>query len=168
MQVKTRKILYWTGITVLVFVIFGMLIFQNYIGFFVVNVEPACINGKYYYINRLDKKVVDGDYVAFKFKGGKLFKKGTVFLKLVGCDSGQKIVTKGQRYYCNGKYIERSCSWHKGCLAGWLKYDEVIPKGRFFAEGTAWDSYDSKYWGLASKKSIIGRGFQIIGGKPIG
>lgn len=164
MKLNRNKIVAAVGIFVF-FVIINAL-FYRYIGFFSVNVYPACINGKYFFIYRLNKKIKDGDYVAFKFKGSKLYKKGRVFLKFVGCSAGQKIITKGYGYYCNGKLIEKACVTHKRCLPGWIKYDETIPKGYFFAEGTTWYSYDSKYWGLASISSIIGRGYKIIGGNP--
>ncbi len=142
------------------------LIYFRYIGFFTVNVEPACISGKYFYIDRLNKKLKDGGYAAFRFKGSKLYKKGHIFLKIVGCTAGQRILTKGYKYYCGGRLIDKACIRHKNCLPGWLSYNEIIPPGKFFAAGTAWDSYDSKYWGLADTKSVIGRAYKIIGGKP--
>ena len=163
---KKNKISVFVGIFVFMFFIIIDAFFYKYIGFFTVNVYPACINGKYYFISRLNKKIKDGDYVAFKFKGSKFYKKGRIFLKLVGCTAGQKIVTKGYGYYCDGRLIDKACVKHKRCLSGWIQYNEIIPKGYFFAEGTNWKSYDSKYWGLASVNSIAGRGYKIIGGIP--
>jgi len=152
------------GIAILVIPILANICSRT-VGYFGINTED-CIQGRYFYINRLDKNIKDGDYVAFSFKGSYLYPKGFAFIKIVGCTPGQHLVSKqtskGYAYFCNNRLLGYACNplLNPHCPKH-VEYNEVIPKGYFYAMGTAWDAYDSRYWGLASDKSIIGKGYKI-------
>jgi len=163
-QQNNSKRTFLIGIAILVIPILAN-IYSRTVGYFGINTE-TCIQGKYFYIDRLDKNIKDGDYVAFSFKGSYLYPKGSAFIKIVGCTPGQHLVSKqtskGYAYFCDNKPLGYACNplLNPHCPKH-VEYNEVIPKGYFYAMATAWDAYDSRYWGLASDKSIIGKGYKI-------
>ncbi|MEM3830369.1 MAG: S26 family signal peptidase [Candidatus Micrarchaeaceae archaeon] len=140
-------------------------VYYHTIGYFGINTS-TCIKGQYFYIDRLDKKIRDGDYVAIRFKGSYLYPKNTVFIKIVGCTQGERLVSrqtsKGYGYFCGNRLLGYACNplYNPSCPKH-VTYNEIIPKGYFYALGTSWNAYDSRYWGLASTQSIIGKGFEI-------
>lgn len=167
MQTKLKSSRYFSvGIVIVTISFLGYLYFRA-VGFFGIN-DSSCIDGNYFYISRLDRQVKDGYYVAFKFKGSDRYRKNYIFIKIVGCTSGQRLISRqtknGYGYFCGNRLLGYACNRliNPTCPRH-VEYNEIIPKGYFYAMGTAWDAYDSRYWGLASEKSVIGRGFLIKG-----
>ena len=154
------------GVAILVIPIIAN-ISSRTVGFFGIDVgHYSCVKGRYFYINRLDKNIKDGDYVAFKFKGDKLYPKNTIFFKIVGCTEGEYLVSKqtdkGYAYFCNGRLLSYACNplLYPNCPKH-VKYNEIIPKGYFYATASEPRAYDSMYWGLVSYDSIIGKGYKV-------
>ncbi|MHB1664234.1 MAG: S26 family signal peptidase [bacterium] len=146
----------------------SVLLYAHYIGYFGWNYQ-TCVKPKYFYVNRLNKNIPAGAFFVFKFKGTSLYPKGSLFVKYMRCVPGDKLKTvkinNHYRYYCNGKYLGygRNYSEHgKGFKLPHFIFNGIIPKDRYFAMGTAWDSYDSRYWGFVRKKEIIGIAYPLI------
>ena len=114
-----------------------------------------------------------GDYVIFtinpkKIKVNEVRKELEKFntyklVKQVACVHGDKLTVKGLKFYCNGKYFTKA---KKKALDGekltHFKFDGIIPKGYFFAFGKDKNSFDSRYFGLVSVKSIIAKAIPIL------
>jgi signal peptidase I len=174
--VKIRKIdkfiaKYRLPLLILSGLLFGsvfVLLYAKYFGYFGWNYQ-TCVKPKYFYVNRLDKNIPAGAFFVFRFKGTNLYPAGSLFVKYMRCIPGNKLKTvkikKHYHYYCNSKYLGygRNYSAHgKGFKLRHFIFNGVIPKNRYFAMGTAWDSYDSRYWGFVRKKEIIGIAYPII------
>lgn len=152
-------------VIVILFLVLSGIVYTKTIGFVGINLE-RCIKG-YVFYGTYDKKVQNGNYVVFRFKGNKLFKKNAKLIKIVGCTAGEKIVSKGLKYYCiknnTPRYIGTACTKVILHCPKRLSYNDItIPKGKLFVYGTAINSYDSKYWGLLNAKRIIGRAYKIF------
>lgn len=146
----------------------SILTYAKYVGYFAWNYS-TCVKPKYFYINRLNKTVPTGSFFVFRFKGSNLYPKGSLFVKYMRCLPGDNLITKKVQnhytYYCNGKYLGygRNYSDHgKGFKLPHFIFNGIIPKNRYFAMGTAWDAYDSRYWGFVRKREIIGIAYPII------
>lgn len=152
------------GLAVICFA-FVMKFLSMNVGYFGVN-TMSCIRGRYFFVSRLAKKLKDGDYFAFYFRGSRLYQEGTEFIKLVACSQGERLSTKktrdGTAYYCNGRLLGYACSRRKyrDCPQH-IVYNGIIPKGCYFAMGTAYNAYDSRYYGLVCR-GIIGRAYRIL------
>ena len=146
----------------------AILIYAKYVGYFGWNYQ-TCIKDKYFYVSRLDKNIPDGAFFVFRFKGSKLYHAHSLFVKYMRCVPGDTLKTVKMnghyRYYCGGKYLGfgRNYSDHgKGFKLTHFIFTGIIPKNRYFAMGTAWNSYDSRYWGFVRKREIIGIAYPLI------
>lgn len=144
---------------------FAAKLFSAYIGYFGVNTMD-CIKGRYFFVYRLDKNLKDKDYFAFHFKGSDLYPKGMEFIKIVACSQGEKLVTKhtpkGTAYFCESRLLGYACDRRKYLHCPQHKvFNSKIPQGCYFAIGTAYKAYDSRYYGLVCK-GIIGRAFKLF------
>jgi type IV secretory pathway protease TraF len=160
------KIVVASGIWVLVLAL-ALKAFYSYMGYFGGLNTSYCIKGRYFFVDKHFKKLSDGDYFVIRFKGSRLYPKGTLFVKIVGCTPGQRLYTtttkNGTAYYCNNRFLGYACSKKefKSCPAH-ANYNMIIPKGYYYAMGTAWDAYDSRYWGLASIKEVVGKAKKVF------
>jgi len=159
---------YTVIISLLIFVIAGV-IYTRTIGRISINMD-TCIKGKLFYVKYIKglRKLKDNDYVTFSFKGSKIFRENTKFIKFVGCMPGERIITRGLKYYCINKqeahYLGKACVKTKitSKCPKHIVFNQIIPKNKLFAIGTAANSYDSKYWGFVDSKSITGRAYKIF------
>ena len=143
-------------------------LYTKYIGYFGWNYE-TCIKDMYFYVNRLDRHIPLNKIFVFKFKGSKLYPSDDLFVKFLKCAPKDRLKTIKIKdhygYYCNGKYLGygRNYSDHgKGFKLPHFIYNGIVPKGDYFAMGTAWDSYDSRYWGFVKKDEIVGIAYPLI------
>ena len=160
------KVIIAGGIWVLVLTL-AIKAFSSYFGYFGGLNTEDCIKGRYFFIEKNYKTLKDGDYFVFRFKGSKLYRKGTLFVKIVGCSAGEHLYTKktskGLAYYCNDRLLGYACDRkkYKNCPAH-LEYNEIIPKGYYYAMGTAYNAYDSRYYGLVNEKAIVGKAIKLF------
>lgn len=89
--------------------------------------------------------------------------KTRLLTKEVLCVSGQRIVTKGNDYFCDFVFIgtAKDKTLH-GTPTIKKQYDEIIPPGYFFAGGSHKDSFDSKYFGLVKISNVKSKLIPII------
>lgn len=77
-------------------------------------------------------------------------------IKQVKCDSNDQLKTDGLEFYCNEKHIGTALKTDRlGVPVKVFSYDGKIPVGQSFVMGTHYRSYDSRYFGLIKKNSII-------------
>lgn len=140
---------------------------SSYFGIFLgINTE-SCLKQKYFLVVKHYKKLKEGDFFVFRFKGSKLYPKGTLFVKIVGCSAGKHLYTKKENgkvaYYCNKKFLGYACDRNKypRCPEH-LLYNLIVPPGKYYAMATSFNAYDSRYYGLVSANSIIGKAFPLF------
>ena len=94
-------------------------------------------------INR--KAPQKGDYVRLPLFEDKVGCAPCSIVKRVGCLSGDRLVNKGSKYYCNGEYLGQ-------CMTGKdterFQFSGTVPQGMVFLIGDRDDSYDSRYFGF--------------------
>ena len=164
MQKNKRKTIFLSLIVLFIGAV-GYFYWQN-IGFFGINTSD-CLQYKYFYVNRLYKKLKDGDFVVFRYPGKKIYPHGTLFVKSVGCVSGEKMITKlidgKEAFFCQKRFLGYACDRkkYKQCPEA-HPLNEIIPKGYFYAYAPQWDAYDSRYYGLVSIKNVVGTAHKIF------
>jgi type IV secretory pathway protease TraF len=96
------------------------------------------------------------EYVLFRPPLDKYTKNANFYLKKIACKPTQKLETKGNIYFCNGKQITIAQPYDMdGVPLYHLDFNFIIPKDMYFVIGTHKYSYDSKYFGLITKRQII-------------
>lgn len=85
----------------------------------------------------------DNDYLKTKGVNGKRF------TKRVGCLSGDILVEKDRRFYCNGEFIALKLTHDRNDLAmPEFTHNGAIPQGKAFMVGDSPFSGDSRYLGF--------------------
>ncbi|MBN1958962.1 MAG: S26 family signal peptidase [Desulfuromonadales bacterium] len=76
-------------------------------------------------------------------------KKGSLFLKRVGCLPGEEIrMTESLDFYCNEIYLGRALKEDsKGRKLEITSFRGVLPEGKYFMMGDILKSWDSRYFG---------------------
>jgi len=116
-------------------------------------------------VDKSNKNVKKGDIVGFYYPGKPMheYKKGDKFIKYLICDEGDTLKVENRKYYCNDKFIGEAITINSyGEPVDSFIYNGKIPKGKFFTWTPFHYSYDSRYWGFANKKDIIGKGWGIL------
>ena len=95
---------------------------------------------------------------AFKAKENPAYKKGEIFIKIVGGVGGDELWKVNRNFYINDKLIGTAKTESLKGLPLEMSDAGVIPEHFFFAYTTHKDSYDSRYKeiGLINEKDIIG------------
>lgn len=110
------------------------------------------------YSKNWEAKIAKGEIVYFNLPIETLyFKKNSKFGKIVMCEAGDTLSTKGLEYYCNGKFLGMARTTDKeGRAVSPFEYNGLIPKDNYFVMGTHERSFDSRYWGFVNKTHIKG------------
>ena len=130
----------------------------------------------YFFITLKKNKIVkDGYAVAFMMPSKKVFKwkkyyglsrlkyeKGEIFLKYVGCSSGEILNTVGRSDYCDGrlltsvpKYLFLIPQPHVKIKGFPVWHNYRIPAGYFFATCPNEYGLDSRYFGLIKESRVL-------------
>lgn len=120
----------------------------------------------YFYIinKKIDKNSIKNkDIIAFKFKKLKdsYYEYNHNFIKQIKCMPDDvlsvKQNNKSATFLCNEEIIGTSQPTDSnGNKVKNFYFNKKIPKDKYFVMGTAWNSYDSRYWGFVDKKDILG------------
>ncbi len=124
----------------------------------------SSVNFRLGLIDKGDKTPQKWKYCAFKFLADpKDIRYGNNFVKTVACTEGEKLTQTGRDFYCNGKYLGAAKKYGAdGKSLPIFDYSGFVPKGKFFALGENMESLDSKFWGFADNKWVIGKVYKII------
>lgn len=174
MQKNNHKILFITALSVFVFLIGSVYLFQS-IGYSVTYSASDSMPYNFFLKTRVAGPAVikKGDIVVFHmpkgflkyekyyFKSGLWYSLNSDLVKFDGCSAGETINTVGRKDYCGAKLIA-SVPHYADLIP--VKHDKiktfaeyhnlVIPKGYFFALGPDKYSLDSRYFGLVKIKSV--------------
>lgn len=113
------------------------------------------------YIKHDTDKISYNDYVLFKFPKNQLYKVDTLAVKQIKCMQGQILNTINDNqtivYTCDNKIISHLTIFKRpnGEQLNIFKYNGIIPKHSYFVTGSAYESYDSRYWGFIKRNQII-------------
>jgi len=103
-----------------------------------------------------------GDYIVFSLTGDRFAPDNEKLLKRITCVAGDTLRVKRRDYYCNDAYLGRA---KERTLTGErlenFVYNSLIRKNSFFVMGEHKDSYDSRYYGLVSKDSVLAKAYPL-------
>ncbi len=89
-------------------------------------------------------------YVMADIDGQRVNRTGrTRIIKRIRCMPGDTIQTRGQQFFCNGRFV---CTSKDGYDSA--RFDTIIPDNHFFLTGDSNESFDSRYFGLVSDISF--------------
>jgi type IV secretory pathway protease TraF len=131
-------------------------------GIKVVIPESESVNGTLFL---LQDKNITNDYVVFEYNkiDYKNYHNGKLFIKKIGCDSGQHLLVQEYKVVCDGRIIAaKFIKNREGQVLPNYRYDGIIPNNEFFALGEHIQSFDSRYFGLVDKKQIINSARRIF------
>jgi signal peptidase I len=117
--------------------------------------ESESVNGSLFLLQ--DKNTAN-DYVVFEYNkiNYKNYHRGKLFIKKIGCDSGQHLLVQDHKAVCDGRIIATMLKKNEeGEVLPNYSYNGVIPSSKFFALGEHPRSFDSRYFGLLDKAQII-------------
>lgn len=144
-----KKIL---NISLLLAFLMMCMLFLNQFNFIIP--ESQSVNGKLFLSQDINN---NNSYVIFEYNKEeyKNYTKGKLFLKKIGCNSGQYLEVKNNQVFCDGKIIATLLDKNKeGQELPKISFYGIIPNDKFFALGEHLYSYDSRYFGLVDKKQI--------------
>lgn len=116
--------------------------------------ESESVNGSLFL---LQDKNITNDYVVFEYNkiDYKNYHSGKLFIKKIGCDSGQHLLVQDYKVVCDGRTLATIFQKNdEGQILPNYRYDGIIPNNQFFALGENLKSFDSRYFGLVDKKQI--------------
>ncbi|MFA6685185.1 MAG: S26 family signal peptidase [Arcobacteraceae bacterium] len=144
-----KKIL---NISLLLAFLMLFMLFLNQFNFIIP--ESQSVNGKLFLSQ---DKNINNSYVVFEYNKEeyKNYTKGKLFLKKIGCNSGQYLEVTNNQVFCDGTIIATLLDKNKeGQILPKISFCGIIPNDKFFALGEHLYSYDSRYFGLVDKEQI--------------
>ena len=140
----------------------GIWAFTQVVGFVGFRMTPS-IPYRVFFVNRLDRDFYRDDLMAFRFKGSRYYRKGTMMVKFVRCLPGQDLEVRGRDFYCDGEYLGRAKDRDsQGNPAPLFVWHGIIPEGEYFVMAPHPDSYDSRYWGFVRSDEVIGKAIPLF------
>lgn len=124
--------------------------------------ESESVNGSLFLVQ---DKTIKNDYVVFEYdkEPYKIYQHGKLFIKRIGCDSGQHLKVSNKEVFCDGRLIATVFEKNKeGKTLPKYQYEGIIPDYQFFALGDSFRSFDSRYFGLVDKKQIRNTAWRIF------
>jgi conjugal transfer pilin signal peptidase TrbI len=86
-----------------------------------------------------------GDYVRLSFYEPKVGCAPCSIVKRIGCLPGDRLVSEGFKYYCNGEFLGQC---QTGINIEPFQFSGTVPRGKVFLIGDRDNSYDSRYFGF--------------------
>jgi len=116
--------------------------------------ESESVNGNLFL---LQDRNIKNDYVVFEYNkmDYKNYHQGKLFIKKIGCNSGQHLLVTKDKALCDGKLIATILQKNgEGKILPHYEYNGTIPSDSFFALGEHYRSFDSRYFGIVNKQQI--------------
>lgn len=143
-----------------------MVLFFHRYSFGVDAQKVGCLPFKYYLLDTGNVHVHKGQYVAFRTDSRvKKFPRGSLFVKQVVGQEGDRVTINDGRVFINGKYL-KTASMHvlnklNESMSD-LDASYTLGKGELFGTATHPDSYDSTYWGAIEPAQVVGEIYPIF------
>ncbi|MEZ8329190.1 signal peptidase I [Vibrio splendidus] len=155
----------WVAIALILLFKFGMGWFVKNYHFMVDTQDEKCIpEYSVYLIAKNPVRIEQGKIYAFSAKGMQpFFKDNTVIGKYASGLEGDQISIQKSGVFVNDELVTEGYLLASKIQvpANELYKSFVVPKGKVFFTGSAPKSYDSRYWGLADQKQIIGEAIPL-------
>ena len=151
---------------ILISILFSFKAFYNKLpSRFIISSDTSLPN-RFWFIKPYERgQIKVGDYVIFRIffnYKNRWDPKKDVFLKMVACVPGQRLLIKEMKVYCDGKMLGKIREKDsEGDPVKHFEYDGIVPEGKYFVMGTHERSYDSRYFGFVDRKYIIKRAYPI-------
>lgn len=154
----------------MVLVLIGILLFGAYLKSRVTvgidDQQVHCLPYTFYLIDKHDKTVPVGGYVAFRLdkRGEPFFKEGSLFIKQVKAAQGDVVEVRDGEVAVNDRQV---ATLHPPILKKTGKtlkeYNRkvVLAQNDLWAMGTTENSYDSRYWGAIDQSMVVGQVYPI-------
>jgi type IV secretory pathway protease TraF len=149
---KNKKNIITIFVALILFISCNLLLDASNIKFVIP--ESESVNGKLFL---LQDKNIKNDYVIFEYNkmDYKDYHQGKLFIKRMGCDSGQHLLVTKDKAFCDGKAMATILEKNgEGKTLPHYEYNGTIQNDSFFALGEHPRSFDSRYFGLVDKKQI--------------
>ena len=119
---------------------------------------------KLFVIERGQKDVRVGDYVAFEPKASAVGGYRLTFIKEVVCGPGQTLSRINRTFYCDGKELTTAKERALNGSPLEATAPQVLGEDQYFVRGTHPDSYDSRYeaFGIIDRCRFSGRAHPIF------
>ena len=105
-----------------------------------------------------------GDLVAFRWRGGATYPRGTTFIKVVTGMPGDVVKRDGDRFWVGDQYIGVAKPKSKAGVPLTPATPGVIAQGEYFMATPSPDSLDSRYalTGNIKQYEVIGKAYAIF------
>jgi len=116
------------------------------------------------YVHRTGEPFSKGDLVAFRWRGGATYPRGTVFIKRVAGVPGDIVRRVGSDFWVGDRYIGHAKPVSRAGVPLEPATAGVIPDGEYFVATPSPDSLDSRYalTGNIKQFEIIGRAHELF------
>lgn len=104
-----------------------------------------------------------GDLVAFKWRGGLGYERGSLIIKKVAAAGGDVVVRTGREFSVNGDVVAKALERTRTGQPVQAAAGGQVPQGQLFVVATNPISLDSRYakFGNVNQSEVIGRAYPI-------
>lgn len=156
MKNKTKKIFYSFVLLLIFYISLTFLIKDNL--WIAINTTRS-LPDKFFIIKKSPNYLNKGDIITFNFiqKNNPYYKYKSKFVKINICTEGNYLKVISDKYYCDDRLfaVAMKNDSKKNPIKNFV-FDGIIPVDNYFVIGSAFNSYDSRYWGLVNKENITG------------
>jgi len=161
--INNKKYLFLVSFFVIASIILGTTIYKYMIkDKYIIALNITTSLPDYFYIidttNKLQAKKNNVIAFYFKKKNDRYYNYNHNFIKKIVCQEGDILTEdKYHQFKCNNHILGTAMSTDsKGRKVQAFQFNGKIPTNKYFVMGSAYNSYDSRYWGFVDKKDIIG------------
>lgn len=128
----------------------------------------SCIDAEFLLVDLKDRTPRVGEVFAYRAKNvSPVYEEGTEMAKYIAAGPGDRIeITRNFRLLVNGEERARGLPHLSGIPTEEIRRrfcgERVLKADEYWMLGTAFRSFDSRYWGPIRSSQIIGRAYVII------
>jgi signal peptidase I len=147
------------------FISFLFLFILNFSGLKFAHSSTPSLESRNFFVDTKNKSYSKGNLITFRYQGQEKYKykKNDYFTKEVSCISGDVLVSKDNKYYCNKKYLGEVKKFDLDLKP--IKpfiFNGIIPENKIFVLGEHEFSFDSRYFGFVDNHDIVGKTVAIF------
>lgn len=140
--------------------------FNSMFTFAVPTQEYSCLNASYFLVDKSDNSLNRERLIAFKLPTETpYFHQGTRWIKkLVGMPGDNIKITVSSVFVNDNEYKNdmKTLLMKLELDAASVERELILGDDEYFVVGETYLSYDSRFWGVISKKDVIGNAYAIL------